>query len=298
MSESNQNPAERFIIRHKGKRIGPLAEDQVQRMFDRGQITSQHEITLAGTTDWQRISQWRTRGVPAAEEASPQPVVTTPDVAQKIPGESPNRGTAGDWYVAIDEQQYGPMDEPAIGVLIREGRIVHDTPIWRNGMEAWSSAGEVFPAVLAASVGGSSATVKGPDLAFQNGRSRNIVDRHGWVLTLCVFTYVFAIEMLAGAIFLIHTAVVVRRSDAVTTFSIASVVALIVTVILLTAAIHMTRLVAAIDRSRRADSPQYAHEVALHERRVWVTGVWLGTIILLCQAAMLLMILVGTARIT
>ena len=305
MPEPQSAPAEKFVVRHNGKRVGPLTEDQVARMIERGQLNDQHEIATAGAANWQRIGKWKHRNDTPLDEhpvAQAEPEMSAEPISA-LEGRSSR--PPGDWYVAIGDDQKGPLDEPTIGVWIREGRISHDTLVWRDGMSTWSPASDVFPGVLSSDAAGSSASgfiEQAPSRSSRRqssgARSPAGADRSKWVLTLCVFTYLFAIESLAASFFLVYTAIVVRRTDAVATFSIASIIAMVTTVVIFLAAVNMTKLVAALDRLRREDSPENIHEVALCDRRVWVAGVWVATIVVLCQAAFLLMVLVGTARVT
>lgn len=45
------------------------------------------------------------------------------------------------WYYLNDEQRIGPVTEAQIHDLIRRGVVHRETPVWREGMSAWTEAG-------------------------------------------------------------------------------------------------------------------------------------------------------------
>ncbi|MCO8121389.1 DUF4339 domain-containing protein [Stieleria sp. TO1_6] len=204
---------------------------------------------------------------------------------------------AGDWYMAVGSEHHGPLDEPAIGAWIRDGRITATTLVWRSGMETWCEAAEVFPGVL------SSATAQPPVVvSTDNSPAPNAdfaaTDRKGWVLALCVLTYLFAIETIATAIFLIYSGILTRNMGTGTTLTIASFATFCFAMLLFSAAIHMTRLVASLDRLSRNGSAKHAREVAVNDRRVWIAGVCLASALVMCQTAAFVLFMVGTARVS
>ena len=46
------------------------------------------------------------------------------------------------WWVAIDGQEQGPLDAPAVRDVIRQGKVTRQTDCWRDGMDGWKPMGE------------------------------------------------------------------------------------------------------------------------------------------------------------
>lgn len=51
------------------------------------------------------------------------------------------------WYVRCGECEIGPLGEEALRALVGTGRIIGDTPLWREGLPAWTAA-VALPGVL------------------------------------------------------------------------------------------------------------------------------------------------------
>lgn len=47
------------------------------------------------------------------------------------------------WFYAVNGTQCGPVDEACFQQLIAQGQITAQTPVWKAGMTAWLSAGQV-----------------------------------------------------------------------------------------------------------------------------------------------------------
>lgn len=47
------------------------------------------------------------------------------------------------WYYAVDGQQVGPFSVDEIKVLVKDGKITVDTPVWKSGLEAWAPIADV-----------------------------------------------------------------------------------------------------------------------------------------------------------
>lgn len=56
-------------------------------------------------------------------------------MAPSLPG-----GPAGAWYYSESGQSLGPFATDAIREMLRTGRIQQITPVWREGMSAWTAA--------------------------------------------------------------------------------------------------------------------------------------------------------------
>ncbi len=47
------------------------------------------------------------------------------------------------YFIAVNGQQQGPFDEASFRVMIQSGSVNKDTMVWKNGMAAWTAAGQV-----------------------------------------------------------------------------------------------------------------------------------------------------------
>jgi uncharacterized RDD family membrane protein YckC len=70
------------------------------------------------------------------------------------------------WYYAVDETQVGPLTEAEFNTLVQEGKIGHDTKVWRDGMQDWANYADLayVPQTAGVAAGGVSAlpvTVQG-----------------------------------------------------------------------------------------------------------------------------------------
>jgi membrane protease subunit (stomatin/prohibitin family) len=51
--------------------------------------------------------------------------------------------TPAQWYVAVNGQQMGPYDQTSFVQAIQAGQLTRETPVWKQGMAAWTPAGQV-----------------------------------------------------------------------------------------------------------------------------------------------------------
>jgi GYF domain 2 len=47
------------------------------------------------------------------------------------------------YFIAVNGQQQGPFDEASFRGMIQSGSVNKDTMVWKNGMIAWTAAGQV-----------------------------------------------------------------------------------------------------------------------------------------------------------
>ncbi len=86
----------------------------------------------------------RSSGTPASPGVQPAapPLVTRTTHDLSVLDEAPNAV----WYVRPSAGgQYGPATADVLRTWLAEGRIAHDTLVWREGWRDWREAGEVFP---------------------------------------------------------------------------------------------------------------------------------------------------------
>jgi hypothetical protein len=62
------------------------------------------------------------------------------------------------WFYKTDDRKSGPVDLEAIGRLLADGSLGSETPVWREGLAAWTPAAEI-PELSEAVMTGRSATI-------------------------------------------------------------------------------------------------------------------------------------------
>ena len=58
------------------------------------------------------------------------------------------------WYYALNNEQKGPVEQAQFDVLVQQGVINNSTLVWREGMAAWQSYGEIISPVSAGTAAG------------------------------------------------------------------------------------------------------------------------------------------------
>lgn len=72
------------------------------------------------------------------------------------------------WFYKTDDRKSGPVDLETIGRLLADGSLAPETPVWREGLAAWTPAAEI-PELSKAVMAGRPAT-----LTTKTGRSRRL----------------------------------------------------------------------------------------------------------------------------
>jgi membrane protease subunit (stomatin/prohibitin family) len=75
-----------------------------------------------------------------ATQAFNTPSAATPPAA---PSAGPPPLPTAEWFVGVGGQQQGPFDLAALAAQAAAGTLSRDTLVWRNGMAAWTAAGQV-----------------------------------------------------------------------------------------------------------------------------------------------------------
>jgi hypothetical protein len=65
-------------------------------------------------------------------QAPQQPGAMPPPIPQAV-----------QWYVAANGQQLGPFDGNAMAQHVQSGQVTRETLVWKQGMAAWTAAGQV-----------------------------------------------------------------------------------------------------------------------------------------------------------
>jgi membrane protease subunit (stomatin/prohibitin family) len=83
-------------------------------------------------------------GMAAAQQAGaalnrPAPAAAPPPAAPAGPPPLPVK----QWYIGVNGQQVGPLDQAGLSAQARSGALTRDTLVWSEGMAAWTAAGQV-----------------------------------------------------------------------------------------------------------------------------------------------------------
>jgi len=70
-----------------------------------------------------------------------QPVAAAPPAA--APGGPPPLPTAAAWFIGVNGQQQGPLDDAGLAGAARAGTLTAATLVWKAGMAAWTPAAQV-----------------------------------------------------------------------------------------------------------------------------------------------------------
>jgi membrane protease subunit (stomatin/prohibitin family) len=77
-----------------------------------------------------------------ATQAMNTPAPAPPAPAQ-VPAAGPPPLPSAEWFVGANGQQLGPYDAAGLAAQARAGTLSRDTLVWKNGMAAWTAAGQV-----------------------------------------------------------------------------------------------------------------------------------------------------------
>src|SRR5512147_2849658 len=86
---------------------------------------------------------------PAADLPAAAPAAAAPPAGEAAqggapPGEAPAAaGPGGEWYVAVDDQQVGPLDASAVKGKWESGEVGPDSLVWKPGLEDWKPLSQV-----------------------------------------------------------------------------------------------------------------------------------------------------------
>jgi membrane protease subunit (stomatin/prohibitin family) len=59
------------------------------------------------------------------------------------PSGPPPLPSSAEWFVGVNGQQQGPYDQGALASMAASGTLRRDTLVWKNGMAAWTAAGQI-----------------------------------------------------------------------------------------------------------------------------------------------------------
>jgi hypothetical protein len=122
---------ERIYVKLRGRPLGPLSNEKFVELVNRGQITRETELSIDGGVTWKLASSFK--GLFENEEKAS---IEKPKQAQAE--EKP------EWYANFDGANRGPFSVEALKTWVSTGMLKADTPIWKEGLVDWTTAGVVF----------------------------------------------------------------------------------------------------------------------------------------------------------
>jgi len=138
-----------IYVRFKGRTLGPFTQDQVQKLAIRGQVSRMHELSADGLS-WTKAEKFGIQfsRPKTAKEVSPNPQsVVTRDVNTTVRTQAAAELSRNDsplWHVHVAGVTSGPVTHQELIDLLRDGRIGDKALLWRDGLQNWIPAQEVF----------------------------------------------------------------------------------------------------------------------------------------------------------
>lgn len=122
---------ERIYVKLKGRPLGPLSNDKFMELVNRGQIASETELSIDGGVTWKLASSFK-----GLFENGEKASIEKPTQAQA--DEKP------EWYANFDGANRGPFRLDALRTWVTTGTLKAETPIWKEGLADWTTAGVIF----------------------------------------------------------------------------------------------------------------------------------------------------------
>lgn len=123
-----------------------------------------------------------------------------------------SNASPGQWFYAVDRQQYGPVSRSVLDELIATGRMSPADLVWCDGMPRWEQAGTVFPELLASAGGqfhagvqpiareGEGGAAGGQVLSYYNPMQTGVMTYSGFWRRFGAFMIDFVIVSAAGMV--------------------------------------------------------------------------------------------------
>ena len=82
---------------------------------------------------------------PAAADSQLEAVAAPLPMASEVPSTSADHKLPDVWYVRlVSGEQYGPANTELMGSWVAQGRVPHDSWVWRTGWDKWRIGNEVL----------------------------------------------------------------------------------------------------------------------------------------------------------
>lgn len=263
---------DRYYVRFKGRVLGPMSGDKTKELVRRGQITRVHELSPDGI-EWRKAEDFAEFYPKKAVIQAATELVTEQKKAQPT--------DSAEWYVHMDGQNHGPVEESNIRMWISSGRVTTDSLVWKEGMAEWLAAELVKPQWFA---GRNSSTA---GMIQQNSSSEEINElysefprRSGWVYLIAVTALVISVIQSITAAALLVSQFLDPASSGTTVAGrlFAGFIGGIFSIVGLLASILLLRFGNSLSAINHSPTP---HNLLIASRRLSLTWLWLGVYMLM-----------------
>ena len=156
---------DRYYVRFKGRVLGPMSGEKTQELVRRGQITRLHELSPDGI-EWRKAEEFT--------EFYPKKSALQAIAAAVVEQEKPKPAEEAEWYVHMDGQNHGPVEESNIRMWISSGRVTTESLVWKDGMAEWMAAELVKPQWFAGRVNSSARSTTSATLDNNAGSTESV----------------------------------------------------------------------------------------------------------------------------
>jgi S1-C subfamily serine protease len=118
-----------WYVRSRGRTLGPFSWAQLESLRDRGQLARFHEVSQ-DKRSWAHASTLTDLFCIPSDSGQ----IGEYDVPQNA---SPSAQKAQGWFYQNMTGTSEPVNAEQIGALVRSGKILADTPMWREGFPCW-----------------------------------------------------------------------------------------------------------------------------------------------------------------
>lgn len=204
----------RYFIRFKGRVLGPMTQEKVIELVQRGQVTRHHELSPDGL-QWRLADSFeefynKRHSDNSTNRSDSQHLDNTDELMlSEDVGDRKHKALQTDkWFTHVDGTQLGPVEEPAIRQWIGLGKITSETLMWKEGMGEWMAASLVRPQWFSTSVRGGATD---QNLKEINGTGLEISTiifemrrRNAWVYVVAItMTLMVSVQVIANVFLLI-----------------------------------------------------------------------------------------------
>ncbi|MBR6629463.1 MAG: DUF4339 domain-containing protein [Bacteroidaceae bacterium] len=127
-------------VRMRQQEMQISGQEELQRM----QLDNQRETMRIQREEMQRAARLQTEtNFMTAHQANLNAEVGKANAAFGAVPPMPNSAPDVQYMIALNGQQIGPCDWNSLQRLVREGKLTHQTYVWKQGMANWELAGNV-----------------------------------------------------------------------------------------------------------------------------------------------------------
>jgi hypothetical protein len=310
--------SEKYYVRFRGRVLGPFDADKAAEMVRRGQITRVHELSPDGLA-WRKADQFtelfpkKAVAIAVAEHEA----LDLDPVGLSFPT-SGGRNAAGNggaamgagggaaqWFVHLDGQETGPVEQDLLAGWAKQGRVTPQTLVWKQGMGDWVPAETVLPDLFATRHRQADGDSHGSRMQSASGNGQidsglvqELTRGRGWALTVGIMlSILFAFNIIgAGILALIGLASMAQRVEGGANLLFSGLGNFVFSVLMLSLSIQVIRIGQAHGSLRNMPSVGNALVVAKRQSTFWMlSGIYLLLLIGLSVLAVIGVVLLAAA---